>query len=71
MRMGGQRKFIQGLWWGNLRTQTPGVDGKEILEDGMYRAGRDSSGSLYGQITAVCECGNKLSGYIKCGESLD
>ena len=29
------------------------------------------SGSGQGQVTGTCECGNELSGSIKCGEFLE
>jgi len=38
----------------------------ELLEYGLYRAG-----SGYGQVADTCECGNELSGFIKCEEFLD
>ena len=28
-------------------------------------------GSGWGQVAGICECGNELSGSIKCGEFLD
>ena len=30
-----------------------------------------SSGSRLGQVASTCDCGNELSGSIKCGEFLD
>ena len=33
--------------------------------------GMDWSGSRWGQVTGSCECGNELSGSIKCGEFHD
>ena len=63
-----------GFWWGNLKERDhfrdPGVDGRIILRwifgkwdvgHGLNRAG--SGGTS--------ECGNKLSGSIKCGEFLN
>ena len=32
--------------------------------------GTDRDGSGYGQVAGICECGNELSGSIKCGEFL-
>ena len=38
----------------------------------MWRYGLDRYGSGEGQVAAgTCECGNELSGSIKCGEFLD
>ena len=31
----------------------------------------DRSGSRYGKVAGTCECGNELSGFIKCGEFFD
>jgi len=28
----------------------------------------DLAGSGYGQVSGTCDCGNELSGSIKCGE---
>ena len=53
----------------------PGVDGRIILKwnfekwDGGH--GLDRSGPDQGRVAHSCECGNELSGYIKCGESLE
>jgi hypothetical protein len=33
--------------------------------------GLDGVGSGYGQVAGTCDCGNELSGSIKCGEFLD
>jgi hypothetical protein len=51
------------------------ADGKIILKwifeewEGKY--GLDCSGSEWGQMAGVCECGNEPSGFIKCGEFID
>ena len=37
----------------------------------MWFYGLDRVGSGLGQVADTCECGNELSGSIKCGESLD
>ena len=37
----------------------------------MWGYGLDLSGSGQGQVASTCECGNELSGSIKCGEFLD
>ena len=55
--------------------RTPGVDGRIILKwvfmkwDGGH--GLFPSCSERGQVVGTCECGNELSGSIKCGEFLD
>ena len=68
-----------GFWWGNLREidrlGDPGVDGSIILR-WIFRkwdvwCGLDQAGSGYGQVEGTCECGNEISGSIKCGEFLD
>jgi hypothetical protein len=68
-----------GFWWGNLRESDhwgdPDVDGRIILRwifrkwEGLW--GLDGIGSRQGQVAGTCECGNELSGSIKCGEFLD
>jgi len=55
--------------------EDPGVDGRIILR-WIFRKwdvgyGLDRAGLGKGQVVGTCECGNKLSGYIKCGEFLD
>jgi len=37
----------------------------------MWGCGLDRAGSGYGHVAGTCECGNELSGSIKCGEFLD
>jgi len=39
------------------------------LECVGYGLGRAGSGK--GQVAGICECGNELSGSIKCGDFLD
>jgi len=38
---------------------------------GSGEYGLDRAGSGWGQVAGTCECGNELSGSIKCGEFLD
>jgi len=68
-----------GFWWGNLRErdhlEDQGVDGRMILRwifrtwDEGVRTG--SSWLGIGTGGGPCECGNELSGSIKCGEFFD
>jgi hypothetical protein len=37
----------------------------------MWGYGLDRADSGYEQMVSTCECGNELSGSIKCGEFLD
>ena len=37
----------------------------------MVGDGLDLAGSGQGQVAGTCECGNELSGSIKCGDFLD
>ena len=37
----------------------------------MWVYGLDCVGSGYRQVSDACECGNELSGSVKCGEFLD
>ena len=68
-----------GFWWGNQKERDnwggPRVDGRIILigssGSGMWGYGLDRAGSGYGQVAGTCDCGNKPSGSIKCGEFLD
>jgi hypothetical protein len=67
-----------GLWWKNLseyHLKDPCVDGriiiKQIFQKWKLRTWTDRSVSEQGQIVDCCECGNKLSCSIKCGEFLD
>ena len=56
--------------WGDL-----GVDGWIKLGcspgGGIWVCGLDWAGPGYTQVTDACECGNELSGSVKCGEFLD
>jgi len=76
----GRGEGYTGFWWGKLRERNhledPGVDGRIILR-WIFRNwdvewhGLDRAGSGQGQMAGTCECGNELSGSIKCGEFLD
>ena len=43
----------------------------DLQEVGYGGYGLDRCSSGYGQVAGTCECGNELSGSIKCGEFLD
>ena len=43
----------------------------DIQEVGCGGYGLDRAGSGKGQVAGTCECGNELSGFIKCGDFLD
>ena len=68
-----------GFWWGNLRErdylQDPGVDVWITLDGtsgrGLLGHGMDGSGSGYGQLASICDCGNEPSGLTQFGELLD
>jgi hypothetical protein len=44
---------------------------KMDLQDVGWGYGLDRAGSGQGQVAGTCECGDELSGSIKCGEFLD
>jgi len=77
----GRGEVHNGICRGNLRERANledlNVNGMKIgsSRGGMGRHKLDCSGSGYGQVTDhvrdTCECGNELSGSIKCGEFLD
>ena len=43
----------------------------DLQEVGYGGYGLDRAGPGLEQVTGTCECGNELSGSIKCGEFLD
>jgi len=55
--------------------EDPDVDGRIILRWTFRKwdvgAWLDPDDSGQGQVLVTCECGNKPSGSIKCGEFLD
>ena len=67
-----------GFLWGNLREidhlEDPGLDGRTILRlifrNWDVRGGQHRSGSGQGKVAGTRECGNELSGSMKCGEFL-
>jgi hypothetical protein len=73
----GRRRVAVG--WGNRRERDHwgylGVDGRIILSwifrKCDVRAGLVWANSGYRQVVSTYECGNELSGSIKCGEFLD
>ena len=68
-----------GFLWGNLKErehlEDVGAEGRIIgwifrkWDEGGWH-GLDLSGSGYGQVSAICKCGNEPSDSIKCGEFL-
>ena len=62
-----------GLWWGNLRERDPGLE-RRIIVRWIFRK---CDWGVWTELiwlrvgTGCCECGNELSGYIKCREFLD
>jgi hypothetical protein len=75
----GARRDVYTILAENLRKENyledPGVDGrlmlKWILEKCDWGSGLDQSGSGQGHVAISCECGNELSGSIKCEEFLE
>jgi hypothetical protein len=56
------RRRPQRRWEDNIKTDLQEVGG-------LW--GLDVVGSGYGQVAGTCECGNELTGSVKCGEFLD
>jgi hypothetical protein len=44
---------------------------KAYSGSGICGCGLDRAGSGQRQLTGTCDCGNELSGFVKCGEFLD
>jgi hypothetical protein len=71
--------MYKGLWWGNLRgkdyLEDPVVDGRVrliwIVRKGVGDMDWIDLVQDRDRWLGTCECGNKLSGSIKCGEFLD
>jgi len=75
----GRVEVYTGFWCESLRErdhlEDPDVDGRIILRwiirKWDVRVWLDRCVSGEGQVSGTCECGNELSGSIKCGEFLD
>ena len=71
----GAYRFLAGDLIEKDQLEYLGVDGRIILKlivkkwDVVHEM--DLSGSGWGQVAGSCECGNKPSSSIKCGEYLD
>jgi hypothetical protein len=71
----GTWRFLVGDLMEKDRLEYLGIDGRIILKlivkkwDVVHEL--DSPGSGWGQVSGSCECGNKSSSSIKCGEFLD
>ena len=64
---GGEGKRLpgkpRGRWEDNIK--------KRSLRFGVGKQELVCSGSVQGQVSGTCECGNEPSGSTKCGEFLD
>ena len=69
-----------GFWWGEQRERDHfedlGVDGNITLKCIIKKVGWGGIDWIdlaqeKGQMAGACECGNELSGTLKCGEFLD
>jgi hypothetical protein len=74
----GRKRGVYRYLVGHLKERDylkcPGVDGRIILRLIFRKLGvgawNGSSWLRMGQVVGTCECGNKPSGSIKCGEFL-
>ena len=68
-------RFGGEIWGERSYLEDPGLDGRITLNGSsrtaMEGCGLDLCGSGQGQVVGSCECGNELSGSVKCGEFLD
>jgi hypothetical protein len=68
-----------GFWWGDIMERDYlvdlGVNGRITLKLIFKKLNGEAWTGLFwlriGQVAGDCECGNKLSGSIKCGEFLE
>jgi hypothetical protein len=68
-----------GFWWADLRERDHLEDLRHngriilkwILKMWVGKAWSELLWLRIGQMAGACECGNELSGSIKCGEFLD
>jgi hypothetical protein len=68
-------RVVVGKPEGRDHLEDPGIGGriqlKWILRKWVGGHGLERCGSGWGQVADTCECGNELSGSIKCWEFLD
>jgi hypothetical protein len=75
----GRGEVHTGFWYGILKErghlEGPGIDMRVILKWIFKKWDRshelDCAGSRQGHVVCCCECGNELTGSIKCGEFLN
>ena len=72
----GERRGVYRVWVGKPEGKRPLGRPRRRWEDNIKMDlqevrcggyGLDRGGSGYGQVAGTCECGNELSGSIKCG----